>query len=236
MNADPFLPAVILGPGEGRARASVIWLHGLGADGYDFEPVVPQLRLPPDPAIRFVFPHAPQRRITINNGYIMRAWYDVITPDLDEQEDAEGIRTSEHQVRELIQREIDQGIPARRIVLAGFSQGGAMALHTALRYPQALAGALCLSGYLPLPESLLGEASHANASIPIFMGHGSADPIVPLAVAERTRAQLEALGYHVSWHTYPMPHTLAPQEMADIGAWLPRVLAAAAPGDSGIQS
>jgi phospholipase/carboxylesterase len=234
MDANQLLPAVILGPGEGRARASVIWLHGLGADGYDFEPVVPELHLPAEPATRFIFPHAPQRRITVNNGYLMRAWYDVITPDLDEQEDAEGIRTSERQVQDLIEREIGQGIPAERIVLAGFSQGGAMALYTALRYPRPLAGVLCLSGYLPLPDSLVSEAARANASIPVFMGHGSADPIVPLAVAERTRAQLKALGYRVSWHAYPIPHTLAPKEIEDVGLWLRQVLTA--PGDSGSRS
>lgn len=230
MEPDQLLPAVILGPGEGRARASVIWLHGLGADGYDFEPVVPQLHLPPEAAVRFVFPHAPQRRITVNNGYLMRAWYDIVTPDVDEEEDGDGIRLSESQVRDLIAREVEQGIPPHRIVLAGFSQGGAVALHTALRYPQSLAGVMCLSAYLPLAASLVGEAARANASIPIFMGHGTADPIVPVALAERTRAQLQALGYTVAWHTYPIPHSLSPAEVEDVGEWLRRLLQGG-PGD-----
>jgi phospholipase/carboxylesterase len=198
-------------------RAAVIWLHGLGADGHDFEPIVPELGMPAAPAVRFVFPHAPLQPVAINRGAVMRAWYDVTG---DGRQDAEGIRASQVRVEALIARERARGIAARSIVLAGFSQGGAMALHTGLRHPERLAGILALSCYLPLPETLEGEASQANRDIPIFMAHGTQDPVIPLSWAMRSRDRLIALGYAVEWHEYPMPHSVCAEEIADVGRWL----------------
>ena len=201
-------------------RAAVIWLHGLGADGHDFEPIVPELGMPAAPAVRFVFPHAPLQPVAINRGAVMRAWYDVTG---DGRQDAEGIRASQVRVEALIARERARGIAARSIVLAGFSQGGAMALHTGLRYPERLAGILALSCYLPLPETLEREASQATRDVPIFMAHGTQDPVIPLSWAMRSRDRLGALGYAVEWHEYPMPHSVCAEEIADIGRWLKRV-------------
>ena len=198
-------------------RAAVIWLHGLGADGHDFEPIVPELGMPAAPAVRFVFPHAPLQPVAINRGAVMRAWYDVTG---DGRQDAEGIRASQVRVEALIARERARGIAARSIVLAGFSQGGAMALHTGLRYPERLAGILALSCYLPLPETLEREASQATRDVPIFMAHGTQDPVIPLSWAMRSRDRLGALGYAVEWHEYPMPHSVCAEEIADIGRWL----------------
>lgn len=207
--------------------AAVIWLHGLGASGDDFAAIVPELDLDGCAPIRFVFPHAPVMPVTINNGFEMPAWYDIFAPDLVRREDAEGIARSELAVEALIAHEVARGIPARRIVLAGFSQGCAMTLHTGLRHPQRLAGLIALSGYLPLIGTLADERHAANADTPIFMAHGTADPVVVLPRAEESRAALEALGYQVQWHTYPMPHSVHPREIADISAFLRQVLPAA---------
>ena len=208
--------------------ASVIWMHGLGADGYDFADIIPELELPRTLGVRFIFPHAPQRPVTINGGYVMRAWYDILylTPDIPGpgDEDDAGIRASEQAIRALIQREMDKGIPASRIILAGFSQGGAMALHTGLRYPQRLAGILALSAYLPLAASLQSERHPANAGVPVLMLHGSEDTVIAVEEAEISCAVLRGCGYSVAWRTYPMAHALCSPEIHDIGAWLRRVL------------
>jgi phospholipase/carboxylesterase len=204
-------------------KASIIWLHGLGADGHDFEPIVPELGLPKSTAVRFIFPHAPVRPVTINGGARMRAWYDV-TPD--GQQDAGGIRVSQAHVEALIAREHTRGIAAGAIVLAGFSQGGAMALQTGLRHAERLAGILALSAYLPLPDTLAQEASAANRDLPIFMAHGTQDPVIPLSWAKRSRDLLVGLGYSAEWHEYPMPHSVCAGEIADIGHWLGRILPA----------
>jgi phospholipase/carboxylesterase len=205
------------------ARLAVIWLHGLGADGHDFEPVVPELGL--HATVRFVFPHAPRRAVTINGGLMMRAWYDILGWGATVPEDDAGIRASAAAVTTLIDREIERGMEPSRIVLAGFSQGGAIALHTALREPRRLAGVLALSTYLPLAASLASERSAASAGLPILMAHGSADPVVPLSLAEASRAALEQLGYVVDWHIYPMPHSVCMPEIRAIGQWLERLAA-----------
>ena len=207
-------------------RHSVIWLHGLGADGNDFAPIVPELRLPASLPVRFVFPHAPVQPVTINGGMAMRSWYDILVPNLVRIEDEKGIRLSEQAVRALIDREISRGIPAERIVLAGFSQGCAMALMTGLRYPERLGGVAALSGYLPLADRFAAERHAANASTPVFMAHGTQDPVVILKRGEDSRDALKALGHPVQWHTYPMPHSVHPREVADIAAFLKQVLPA----------
>ena len=205
--------------------ACIIWLHGLGADGHDFEPIVPELRLPPELAIRFVFPHAPMMPVTINQGFVMRAWYDIRTADIGAEPDAEGIRASTSLVREMVDAEIARGIAAERIVLAGFSQGGVIALQTGLRYPERLAGILALSTYLPLADALAAEKSDANADVPVLMAHGSADPVIPLPLAIASRARLDSLGYAVEWHEYPgLGHGVSPQEIVHIAAWIETVL------------
>jgi phospholipase/carboxylesterase len=203
---------------------SVIWLHGLGADGSDFVPIVGELDLPAAP-IRFVFPHAPHQPVTINNGMVMRAWYDILGADLARREDERGVRASQALVEALVAREKVRGTPARRILLAGFSQGGAIALQTGLRHPERLAGIMALSTYVPIAESLEAEAHAANREVPIFMAHGLYDPIIPIAAARRSRDLLAQLGYACEWHEYAMPHSVAPPELDDIGAWLRRVLA-----------
>ncbi|KOF54152.1 MULTISPECIES: alpha/beta hydrolase [unclassified Achromobacter] len=203
---------------------AVIWLHGLGADGNDFVPIVPELRLPAGAAVRFVFPNAPVQPVTINNGMAMRSWYDILVMDLVRVEDGQGIRRSEAEVRKLIARENARGIRTSRIVLAGFSQGCAMTLHTGLRLPEQLAGMIGLSGYLPLIDTAEAERHAANAGTPIFLAHGLYDPVVPLARAKATLAELQRLGCDVSWHTYPMPHSVCAEEVADISAFLGRVL------------
>jgi len=204
---------------------TIIWMHGLGADGHDFEPLVPELLDKGMPVIRFVFPHAPVRPVTINNGYEMRAWYDIIGIDRRSAEDFEGINASAQSIAALIQRENERGIPTHRIVVAGFSQGGAMALHIATRYPQAFAGVIALSCYLPVARDLPAAHNPANLGTPIFMAHGSQDPVVPIALGEFSREALEAVGYGVEWRTYPMPHGLCEPEVADLRAWLKRVSA-----------
>jgi len=225
--SDPsYLPAVEIEP-ELPARRSVIWLHGLGADGHDFEPVAPLLGLEPDLAVRFVFPHAPRRPVTINMGMVMPAWYDIRSPDLRRDADEAGIRESAARVRDLIDRENGRGVPCGRIVLAGFSQGGAVALHAGLRHPERLAGLLALSTYLVLEESLEHERSAENARTPLFLAHGSQDPLVAPERGEAARARLARDGYPVEWRTYPMGHEVCPEEIADVGRWLADRLASA---------
>ena len=204
--------------------ATVIWLHGLGADGHDFEPIVPALALPPGSAIRFIFPHAPVRPVTINNGMSMRAWYDIFSLG-GGPEDERGLRATQQQVEALIERERARGIAASRIVLAGFSQGGAVALLTALRYPERLAGVMALSTYLPLAGKLAAERQSANADLPVLMAHGTADEVIRLDRALSGRDALSALDYAVDWKTYAMGHAVCPQEVGDIGIWLSKVLA-----------
>jgi phospholipase/carboxylesterase len=208
-----------------KPDAAVIWMHGLGADGHDFEPIVPELRLPAKPAIRFVFPHAPLRPVTVNQGHVMRAWYDIRALAGVRREDEAGVRQSARQIEALVARERQRGIVPGRLVLAGFSQGGAMALHVGLRHPDRLAGILALSCYLPLASVLATEAAPANRDVPIFWAHGVHDPMIPLAMAEQSREQIDALGYPVEWHKYPVPHSVSAEEIADIARWLTRALA-----------
>ena len=207
-------------------EAAVSWMHGLGADGNDFVPIVRELDLSECPAIRFVFPHAETMPVTINNGYVMRAWYDILGMDLVRREDEVGLRKSQQQIEQLIAREIERGIPAERIILAGFSQGCAMTLQTGLRYSKKLAGMLCLSGYLPLADKLPAERSDANFSTPIFMAHGRVDPVVHIARAETSRDFLKSLGYAIEWKDYSMPHSVCEEEIDDIGQVITRWLRA----------
>ena len=207
-------------------EAAVIWMHGLGADGNDFVPIVRELDLSECPAIRFVFPHAETIPVTINNGYVMRAWYDILGMDLVRREDEVGLRKSQQQIEQLITREIERGIPAEHIILAGFSQGCAMTLQTGLRHPKKLAGLLCLSGYLPLADKLPAECSEANRSTPIFMAHGRVDPVVQIARAETSRDFLTRLGYAIEWKDYSMPHSVCEEEIDDIGHVITRWLSA----------
>ena len=209
--------------------AAVIWLHGLGADGNDFVPIVRELDLTGCPPIRFIFPHAPSIPVTVNNGYVMPAWYDILGADLVKREDESGLRRSQAAVTQLIVRQQELGIPTEQIVLAGFSQGCAMTLQTGLRYPEKLAGLLCLSGYLPLHSQVAVERHAANLTTPVFMAHGRSDPVVPLLRAEQSCDLLSALGYQVEWHDYPMPHTVCPQEIDDIGEWFRRIFATSPP-------
>ena len=203
--------------------AAVIWLHGLGADGHDFEPIVPELGLPAALAVRFVFPNAPLRPVTINMGMRMRAWYDIVQLGGGAEDEA-GIRSSQGLLEELISRQTNRGIPHGKIVVAGFSQGGAIALQTALRQPERLAGVLALSTYLPLPGTLEEERAAANSGLPIFMAHGQYDDMIPIQRAAQSRAALQALGYALEWREYPMPHSVCPEEIADIAAFLVRIL------------
>jgi phospholipase/carboxylesterase len=204
-------------------RAAVIWLHGLGADGHDFEPIVPELGLPASLPVRFVFPHAPVRPVTLNQGMRMRAWYDIFRLGGGPEDEA-GIQASEAALRQLIEKEKGRGIAPGKLVIAGFSQGGAVALQTALRYPERLAGVLALSTYLPLAAHLEKERAGKNQDLPIFMAHGSYDDVIPLHRADDSRRALEKLGYPVEWHAYPMPHSVCPQEIADIAEFLVRIL------------
>ena len=199
---------------------SVVWMHGLGADGHDFQPIVPYLGLPEDASVRFIFPHALMRPITINGGAVMRAWYDIIEISTSKGQDEAGVRHSAGKVRALIDHEIERGIPASRIILAGFSQGGAMALHVGLRYPQKLAGIMVLSAYLMFPERLQSEYSEANATTPVFVGHGTQDPVIPVALGQAALSVLQAGQWPVEWHSYPIPHSVSQAEIADIGRWL----------------
>ncbi|NRR32231.1 alpha/beta hydrolase [Oxalobacteraceae bacterium] len=204
---------------------AIIWMHGLGADANDFVPMVRELDLRGLPGIRFVFPNADTMPVTINGGYVMRAWYDIVANDLGRQEDEKGLRASQLQVEALIAREIARGIPAERIIVAGFSQGCAMTLQTGLRYPGKLAGLMCLSGYVPIADKAIAEHSKASLATPVFMVHGRMDPVIPVARAEQSRDLLKQLGYSVEWHEYPMQHSVCQEEVAHISAWLKRVLA-----------
>lgn len=203
---------------------AIIWLHGLGADGNDFVSLVPELNLYNAPAIRFVFPHAPVQPVTINNGMAMRAWYDIFMPDLVRREDNAGLRRSQAAVEALIEREIERGIPSENIVLAGFSQGCAMTLQTGLRSKHKLAGLVGLSGYLPLASLASAERQPTNQDTPVFLAHGTMDPVVVLPRGEETRQKLTELGYQVDWKTYPMQHSLCLEEVNDISAFLRKVL------------
>jgi phospholipase/carboxylesterase len=204
---------------------AIIWMHGLGADGNDFVPLVKELDLAGLPGIRFVFPHANTMPVTINGGYVMRAWYDIMGTDLVRREDEAGLRTSQLQVEALIAREKARGIPANRIILAGFSQGCAMTLQTGLRHPETLAGLMCLSGYVPLSAKVPTERSAASLATPIFMVHGLHDGVIPIARAEQSRDLLKSMGYRIEWHEYQMQHSLCQDEIDHIGAWLKKVLA-----------
>ncbi len=216
------LPAIEI---ETKPKPShaVIWLHGLGADGNDFVPVVGEMKLPPL-GIRFVFPHAPMRPVTINGGFVMRAWYDIAYQELDFREDERGLRVSQKLIEDLIARENARGIPSGRIVLAGFSQGGVITLQTGVRQSKRLAGLMVLSAYVPMSRMVEVERDAANNAVPIFMGHGITDNIVPLALGTMSRDSLFKLGYEVEWHQYPMAHSICAEELADISAWLWRVL------------
>ena len=213
------LETIIVEPAA-SANAAVIWMHGLGADGHDFEPVVPEFDFQSTLSVRFIFPHAPFRPITINGGHVMRGWYDISELSSLRQEDSTGIQASARAIEALIAQQIESGIPVQRIVLAGFSQGAAMALHTGLRYAQPLAGVIALSGYLPLAAALEAEAHSANERTPIFLAHGNQDNVVPLRLAENTRAVLERNNYVVTWRMYPMPHSVCAQEIGDISGFL----------------
>jgi len=204
---------------------AVIWLHGLGADGNDFVPLVNELDLSGLPGIRFVFPHAKTMPVTINGGYVMRAWYDISNADLSRREDEGGLRASQRDVEALITREKARGIPASRIILAGFSQGCAMTLQTGMRHPEKLAGMLCLSGYLPLANVAAAERHEASLATPVFMAHGRQDGVVPFARAQASHEALKAIGYEVEWHEYMMQHSLCLEEVQDISKWIRKVLA-----------
>jgi phospholipase/carboxylesterase len=206
-----------------QPKATVIWLHGLGADGHDFEPIVPELRLPSTLPVRFVFPHAPVQAVTVNQGMRMRAWYDIYQFGGGPEDEA-GLRASQRLLEGLIARETERGIRCDKIVLAGFSQGGAIVLQAGLRHSQKLAGIMALSTYLPLGATLDKERSEANGAIPIFMAHGQHDDVIPLKRAEQSRQAMEALGYEVQWHVYPMPHSVCPEEIRDITQFLVRIL------------
>ncbi|MCW8808899.1 MAG: alpha/beta hydrolase [Rhodanobacter sp.] len=208
-----------------QPTCSIIWLHGLGADGNDFVPIVPELVVAEWPALRFVFPHAPVRPVTINNGMSMRAWYDIAAFDLNARQDEAGMRASIREVETLIAREVARGVPSERIFLAGFSQGGAIALAAGLRHAEKLAGIIALSTYLPLHASLAAERSAANAATPIFWGHGTADPVVILLRAIESRDLLKSLDYALQWHTYPMLHAVCAEELDDLRHWLSQQLA-----------
>ncbi len=202
----------------------VIWLHGLGADGHDFEAIVPELRLPEDLTIRYVFPHAPTRPVTINMGMVMRAWYDILEMDVSRKVDMNNIAESSLLLRNLIQRELDAGIPSEKILLAGFSQGGAIVLHTALRYEKPLAGLMALSTYLPTVADLAAERADANRQIPILMAHGQHDPVIPICHAENTRKALVQLDYAIQWHAYPMEHQVCMEEIQVIRSWMLEIM------------
>jgi len=219
----PLLDTVELSSGNNPSVA-IIWMHGLGADANDFVPIVKELDLSGCPAIRFVFPNAPTMPVTINGGYVMRAWYDILGTDIARREDEAGLRQSQQRIEQLIEREIARGIPAERILLAGFSQGCAMTLQVGLRFPHKLGGLLCLSGYVPLRDQVTSERHAANQNTPIFLAHGVADPVIQMQRAEQSRDLLLTLGYQVEWHAYPMQHSVCIEEITDISNWLRSVL------------
>ncbi len=207
------------------AKRSIIWLHGLGADGNDFAPITTELNLPTNSGLRFIFPHAPIMPVTINNGYEMRAWFDIYGFSFDSRIDTDGIAQSVRHVERLIKREVDRGIDNRNIILAGFSQGAAIALTTGLSHATPLCGVIALSGFLPLAGEVLSTASSANRQLPIFLAHGTEDPIVPYALGKATQAALTQAGYNIDWHSYPMPHSVCAEEIHDIGTWLKDIIA-----------
>ena len=217
--SEELLPAVEIDP-DGPPRSAVIWLHGLGADGHDFEPIIPELRLPKEALVRFVFPHAPMRPVTINGGYVMRAWYDIKSMELGRMVEEEDLEISRRQLEAWIRHEEASGVPSERIVVAGFSQGGAIALYGGLQFEERLAGIVALSCYHPLPHLIRERSSKANAGVPVFMAHGTYDPIVPLPLAEATAGTLREHGYEPEWHTYPMPHSVSAEEISDVGRFL----------------
>lgn len=217
------LPHLLIDTGQ-SPRYSIIWLHGLGADGSDFVPIIDDIRLPV--AVRYIFPHAPKRPVTLNGGFVMRAWYDIVTTDIGARQDAQGVHDSQAEVERFIAHEVARGIPPEHIFLAGFSQGGAIVLQTGLRHTARLGGILALSTYLPLHETLADEASAAARTTPIFMAHGRSDPVVPCALGKRSMEYLRELGHTVDWHEYAMPHSVCPQEIAAIERWLSAKLAA----------
>ncbi len=229
MQQDVEIPETVEVESGESPSGSVIWLHGLGADGHDFEPLVPELRLGGKVDLRFVFPHAPVRPVTINGGMSMRAWYDIFSLDRGGPQDESGIRGSGAQLELLIEREQSRGIPCERIVLAGFSQGGAIATHTALRHAEPLGGLMALSTYLPLQEKFEAEVvkneSSQSRSLPVFMAHGSFDPMLPLPLGEHSRELLDAAGFNVDWHDYPMAHAVCAEEVVDIRNWLLAIFA-----------
>lgn len=213
------LPHITLESGK-QPHHSIIWLHGLGADGQDFVPIAGELRLPV--AVRYIFPHAPQRPVTINGGFVMRAWYDIASRSIDAQQDAAGIRASQIAVEALIAQEMERGIAPDNIFLAGFSQGGAIALHTALRQAEPLGGVMALSTYLPLAENAVREVLTSTRATPIFMAHGRNDPVIPYALGAVSRDALLEFGYAVEWHEYAMQHSVCEEELRDIEVWLTR--------------
>jgi phospholipase/carboxylesterase len=213
------LDSVIVEP-TSEHRASVIWLHGLGADGHDFEAIVPELKLDPELGIRFIFPHAPQQAVTINQGYVMRAWYDIRSMTINEDPDREGILASVAAIHQLVENEIDAGVAPEHIILAGFSQGGVIALHTGLRYAKELAGIMSLSSYLPMADELQQQRSVENQQTPLFLAHGTLDPVVPHALGVAARRWLKDLDYPVQWHEYVMEHSVCFDEIADIARWI----------------
>ncbi len=215
----PLLPCVELEP-DGPARHAILWLHGLGADGHDFVPIVPELRLPSALGVRFVFPHAPAIPVTLNAGMVMRAWYDIRDLDLRRRHDEQGILASSAALTRLIERENERGIPCERIFLAGFSQGGAIAAHVALRHPEPLAGLVALSTYLVREETLAAERSAENRALRVFQAHGTYDPMVVLARGAAAHERLVQLGHDVEWRTYPMQHQVCLEELEDLAAWI----------------
>jgi len=217
------LEKVIVETGE-KPDASIVWLHGLGADGHDFEPIVPELGLPANLSVRFIFPHAPAIPVTINNGYIMPAWYDFKQTDLGIDHDEQGIVQSARQIQLLIEQQEMHGIAPNRIILAGFSQGGAIAIHCGLRQSEPLAGIMSLSAYLLMPEHIKDEIKTTASTTPIFMAHGVDDPVVPYAAGEASYQKLEEAGCHIEWHSYSMAHQVCPQEIKDAGLWIREIL------------
>ncbi|MCB1828663.1 MAG: dienelactone hydrolase family protein [Chromatiaceae bacterium] len=218
------LPHIEIDP-KSPADASIIWLHGLGADGHDFEPIVPELGLPTDAAVRFIFPHAPAIPVTINAGYVMPAWYDILDISIDRKVDVAQLMNSADAIRKLIDREVERGVESTRIVVAGFSQGGAVAIQTALTYPRQLAGLLGLSTYFATAESI--QPHPVNAGLPVKICHGSADPMVPEFIGRKGVEKLRELGYNTEYQTYPIEHSVCMEEIADIAVWLRRVLSLA---------
>ena len=207
-------------------RWTILWLHGLGADGHDFAPIVPELLRPGWPELRFVFPHAPVRPVTINNGARMRAWYDIRNLQIDQRADEQGVRESIAQVEALVAREVERGVPPGRILLAGFSQGGAIALAAGVRREAALGGLVALSTYLPMASTTAAEATKAGLGTPVFMAHGQLDPVVPESLGQRSRVALEGLGMAIDWHVYAMPHSVCAEEIRDLGDWMQQRFAA----------